>query len=130
MRRMGTGFGMPIFPEIDITTVSTMELTDFVGSDCWKFFDITRINSSFLVKPVSIWNTLDSFRNAAEKLQSLQVKNDAAERGVRLGHSFLGRAKIEARYQNVLQIVENNRRSNPNQRSKKSKDNDNWFITW
>ena len=47
MRRMGTGFGKPIFPEVDITAVSTMELKDFLGSDCWKFFDITGTDSSF-----------------------------------------------------------------------------------
>ena len=130
VKRKGTGFGKPIFPKVDINTISLMELEDFVGPDCWKFFKITGISSSFLLEPISTWHTLQDFTKASEKLQKLQVKNDSAERGVKLGHSFLERAKIEKNYQNILQVVENNRKINPNQRSKKSRDNDNWFLTW
>ena len=129
-KRMGTGFGKPIFPEVNITTVASMELENFVGPDCWQFFNITGIDDSFLYEPPSTWNSLESYKDTASKFQQLQVKNDAAERGVKLGHSFLERATIEKNYQNILQIVENNRKFNPNQRSKKSKDNDNWFLTW
>ena len=63
----------------------------------------------------------------------LQVKNDAAERGVKLGHAFLDRAKIEANYQNILQVVEYERKSKPNQQcSQKSKQepSDNSFLLW
>ena len=129
-KRMGTGFGKPIFPEVNITTVASMELENFVGPDCWQFFNITGINDSFLYEPPSTWNSLESYKDTASKFQQLQVKNDAAKRGVKLGHSFLERTTIEKNYQNILQIVENNRKFNPNQRSKKSKDNDNWFLTW
>ena len=130
MKRKGTGFGKPIFPEVNIDTISSIELEEFVGPDCWKFFEITEISSSFLLEPTSTWHTLEDFMNASEKLQKLQVKNDAAGREIKLGHSFLERAQIEKNYQNLLQIVENNRKINPNQRSKKSRDNDNWFLTW
>ena len=69
-------------------------------------FNITRINDLFLYEPSSSWNTLESYKDTAIKFQQLQVKNDAAVRGVKLGHSFLERATIEKNYQDILQSVE------------------------
>ena len=47
---------------------------------------------------------------ASEALNQLQVKTDAAERGVKLGHTFLERTRLEENYQNILQVVENSRK--------------------
>lgn len=60
-------------------------------------------------------------------MDNMAVVNDSAERGVKLCHDFLDSAKDEARLQNILQVVENNRASNPNQRSNK-KEEKRWFI--
>ena len=49
----------------------------------------------------------------------LAVVNDAAERGVKLCNDILPYAKGEARLQNVLQVVENNRARKGNQRKPK-----------
>ena len=129
-KRVGKGFGKPTCPEVSISTIPSLELKDFVGPDCWKFFEVTGVASSFLKEPVENWSNLDDYKDAALKLQKLQVKNDAAERGVKLGHEFLERAKFEKNYQNILQVAENNRKLNPNQRYKKSRANGNWFLTW
>ena len=44
----------------------------------------------------------------------LSVTNDAAERGVKLAHDYLESAKQEEMYQNVLQVVKNQRKAVPN----------------
>ncbi len=95
VRRKGAGSGKPLFPEVNIADVPSINLKNFAGPDCWKFFEVTGIDSLFLSQPVGTWCTLDSWIAASEMLQELQVKNDAAERGVKLGHSFLERANIE-----------------------------------
>ena len=45
--------------------------------------------------------------DVALEFWKLQVENDATERGVQLGHAYLGRTKIEEKYQNILQVVPN-----------------------
>lgn len=127
--RKGNGFGRPVFPQFSLSDVAKMELKDFVGPDSWMFFEIIDLNSSFLSQPVSKWCDLEDWKATSELLKELQVKNDTAERGVKLGHSFLERAKIEENYQHVLQVVENSRKARPDQRSRKS-GNDNWFLSW
>ena len=91
------------------------------------------VDSSFLCKPVGSWSEDRSYRESSGLLQKVQVKNDAAEWGVKLGHAFLDWAKIEANYQNIRQVVENDKKSKPNQRSsQKSKQEPphNWFLAW
>ncbi len=110
-----------------------MELKDFVGSDSWKFLSVLGVYNSVLCKPVDSWSEDRSYRESSDLLQKLQVKNDAAERGLKLGHAFRDMVKIEANYQNILQVVENDRKAKPNQRSsQKSKQEpaDNWFLVW
>ena len=58
----------------------------------------------------------------------LRIVNDSAERGVKLGSDFLSAAKIEERYQNVLQVTENDRRRVPNQRKRHKTDSETWFL--
>ena len=133
VNRGGNGFGKPLIPQFNMPEVVNMELKDFVGSDSWKFFSVLGMDSSFLCKPVDNWSEDRSCKEISVILQKLQVKNDAAERGVKLGHSFLDRAKIESNYQNILQVVENDRKAKPNQRHNqktKKEPTDNWFLTW
>lgn len=53
------------------------------------------------------------------KNHSLNVVNDCAERGVKLSSDFLAASKGEDHYQKVLQVVEKNRKQQPNLRKRK-----------
>lgn len=129
--RVGTGYQKPSMPDLTEVEFESLELDYFVSPDSWKFFQITGIPTEFLNEPVSTWKQIPAFISAAEKLKDLQVKNDAAERGVRLGHEFLGMAVKENNYQNILQVAENSRKKTPNQRSKSaSSQSGNWYLTW
>ena len=57
----------------------------------------------------------------------MYVVNDGAERGVRLCHDFISQARREDRHQQILQVVENNRNQQPNQRSRKT-DTKRWYL--
>lgn len=54
-----------------------------------------------------------------EKVKSLNVVNDAAERAVKMSADYLATAKKEPRFQNNLQVTGKNRKSLPNLRAKK-----------
>ena len=69
--------------------------------------------------PVHEWSDSLSFQDGLKITNSLKCVNDCAERGVKLGADFLAAAKIEERYQNVLQVVENDCKVLPNQRKRK-----------
>jgi hypothetical protein len=114
--RMGTGFGKPVFPKIKSLDLSCAKLSDFIGADSWLFFELLKINTEFLHQPLSSWDRLESYCNGLSSVRVLKVVNDAAERGVKLASDFLPKAKVEEKYQNVLQVVENDRHSRPNQR--------------
>ena len=60
-------------------------------------------------------------------VDSLSVVNDGAERGVKLAHDFLDAAKTNKNFQNILQVVENDRKSVPNQRKRKVQSKT-WFL--
>ena len=54
-------------------------------------------------------------------MNSLNVVNDSAERGVKLSSDFLDTAKTEENYQNILQVVEDHRKKAPSLCSRKRK---------
>ena len=87
--RKGNGFGRPLFQQTGmyISEVSGRRLEDFVGPDSWKFFQVLGLDSSFLNEPVSSLPSLENWAVASKALNQLQVKNDAAERGVKLGRT-------------------------------------------
>ena len=63
-------------------------------------------------------------------VDKFHVVNEAAERGVKLCYDFLEAAKTENRFQQILQVVENNRFCVPNQRNRSSLSNQkSWFLT-
>ena len=111
--RYGSGFGKPKFPE-SITATTT--LTDLVGSDSWYIFDILQLDSTFLNKDVSDWASSDEYLAAITNIESLNAINDGAERGVKLSSDFLSASKSEGHYQDVLQVVEQDRHRQPNLR--------------
>ena len=124
--RFGTAFGKPQFPALP-SDIAEASLKSFAGKDSWCFFRILKLDSSFLSLPVESWNEDVSFNAAKIVVDNLKVVNDSAERGVKLCSDFLTKAKTNPKFQNVLQVVENNRNEIPNQRLKKEQSK-NWFV--
>jgi len=115
--RHSTGFGKPVLTKIR----EKAKLSDFVGPSSWYFIELLDIELTFLSVSVHQWNTNHTYREAEEKVTRLTVVNDAAERGVKLTQDFLESSKSEARFQNVLQVVEQHWQQQPNQRSNTKK---------
>lgn len=114
--RFGMGFGKPVFP----TTISpTTTLADLVGADSWFFFEILQLDPAFLAEDVDAWSESAAYQCSLKNLQAVNVVNDCAERGVKLSSDFLSTAKGEEHYQNVLQVVERDRKKNPCLRKRK-----------
>ena len=114
--RHGTGFGKPKFSkEVGLQS----KLADFVTEDSWFFFSVLKLDSSFLHLDVAAWPEADSFKTSLANVTGMNVINDAAERGVKLSSDFMASARTEEHYQNVLQVVEADRASNPNLRKKR-----------
>lgn len=118
--RFGTGFGKPRFPQA-INLSSTTTLADLVGTDSWFMFNILQLNSDFLTKDIGEWKESDAYQNSQTNIQALNVVNDCAERGVKLSSDFLSSAKKEEHFQNVLQVVEDDRKERPNLRKPSNK---------
>ena len=75
----------------------------------------------FLNNNVENWPVHPSFLSSKMKTISVNVINDSAERGVKLSADFLDAAKTEVNYQNILQVVEADRKKVPSLRSRKRK---------
>ena len=76
----------------------------------------------FLHEKVDTWEHTDGYKNALQKLKSINVVNDPAERAVKMTTDFLGKAKSEGHLQNVLQVVEQDRKKQPDLRKKRKLD--------
>ena len=124
LKRCGEGFGKPILPSIDS---DVRDMISLFGPDSWIFFNLLKLDHTFLADPPREWNTLDSYARSKEIIDNLFIVNDTAERGVKLASDFLSGAKKETSFQNILQVVENHRKSLPNQRKPKQSSK-NWFL--
>ena len=125
-KRHGTGFGKPTFPKMP--TEVSQDLSTYVGPDSWSFFKLLKLDDGFLYKPVEDWHSDEQYNMARLTVNSISVVNDAAERGVKLGHDCLGSALKEDRYQKILQVVENCRNKLPNSR-KRRLSSSSWYLT-
>ena len=72
------------------------------------------MDTDFLNEDVKTWPGQPSFGSAKLKTGAINVINDSAERGVKLSSDFLNAARSEEHYQNILQVVEDDRRRMPN----------------
>lgn len=108
--RYGMDFRKPKFPK-HLTANTT--LSYLVGADSWFLF---YLDSKFLLEDVSEWSNSASYTTSLTKLQAINVVNDCAERGVKLTTDFIDSAKREDHFQNVLQVVEQDRRKHGNLR--------------
>ena len=84
-----------------------MELSNFINQDSWTFFSLHQINTQLLQLDVDDWQGNIHYMEACTKVEQLKVVNDSAERGVRLASDFHNAAQIEEKYQDVLQVAEN-----------------------
>ena len=112
--RFGSGFGKPLFPSVEHETT----LADLLSPDSWYTVKLLNLDMTFLNESIDIWHTLDAYKDGIEKLKSINVVNDPAERAVKMTTDFLPKAKSEMHFQNVLQVVEQDRKNQPNLRKK------------
>jgi len=57
---------------------------------------------------------LGGILNSAKNVAAVNVVNDCAERGVKLASDFVDTARSVEHFQNVLQVVEKDRKDAPN----------------
>lgn len=115
--RQGTGFGKPDFKFIAITLSTS--LADLAGRDSWFLFSVLKLNPDFLVEDVAEWPMSNAYQESTTNIEALNVTNDCAERGVKLSSDYLASARGEEHYQNVLQVVEQDREQQPNLRKRR-----------
>ena len=53
-KRFDCRFGKPQFPKIT-ENIEGLELSDFIGEDSWRFFNLMNIGEGFLKTPVEQW---------------------------------------------------------------------------
>ena len=78
------------------------------------------LDEIFLYLDVNVWHGSRSYKESMDNICALNVINDAAERGVKLAMDYSQSAKSEEHYQNVIQVVENDRKTMPNLTKRKN----------
>ena len=120
------GFGKPFLPSLPEKDTSPASL---IGVDSWRYFSITGIKCDFLHLEVDEWDENAEYLRGKIITNNLEVVNEAAERGVKLCYDFLHVSKDEKRLQDVLQVVEEARKIDPNQRKLSSRTREKaWFL--
>ena len=115
-KRFGTGYGKPVFPSFEDIPE---DLSYFVGEDTLTTFKYLNLDFRFLNEPAITWENIPGYINAKSVVEKIKVVNDCAERGVKLAHDFIDCAKTEGRYQQTLQVIENDGNKCTNQRKRK-----------
>ena len=94
----------------------TKNLPDFFTTSTMTFLKALAIDDSFLEAQPHLWSSMQSCVEGKQRVNSLLVTNDAAERGVALIPQFTanGRTKQEDQLQAMVQVVEQHRRKYPN----------------
>jgi hypothetical protein len=96
-------------------TIYQSQLSDFVSQQTRQLFTTLDIPQNFLTKSPDKWNSDNNYIAGQQKVRSLKVVKDVAERGVALIQTFNGVLTIqEEQKQFLLQVVEKHRRDFPN----------------
>lgn len=98
--------------KLEIASIDAMksyEISNCVSQNTMNFFEISGISANFLKEDPSIWEDLEEYIDARRKVNSMQVVNDCAERGVKLIQDCCGRTKNEEQLQYLLQVVQHHR---------------------
>jgi hypothetical protein len=78
-----------------------------------------KLNVSFLPLPVNKWQSNEAHIASLANVRAANVVNDGAERGVKLASDFVDTARDDKHFQNVLQVVEEDRKAVPDLRRRK-----------
>ena len=81
--------------------------------------NILQIDDQFLTDDLDTWSQSQACQSSQRNILAVNVVNDSAERGIKLSSDFLAAAHSEKHYQNVLQVVEQDRKKTPNLRRKR-----------
>ena len=82
-----------------------MRLCELVGVDSWFTIHLLQLDVSFLHLPVSEWEFDAAYIASAANVAAVNMAND-----------FLDAARSDEHFQNVLQVVEQDRQAAPNLR--------------
>ena len=98
-----------------------VHLGDFASTRTVQLLNRLQIDNSFLSEDPEKWSDITEYQQGQQRVHSLHVVNDAAERGVKLFQDFnLLLSKDEQEKQLILQVVENNRRKVPTETTKQA----------
>ena len=90
------------------------KLSDSVMDGSIFLFDKLNFSMEWLDKPVSSWNNYESFREMETWVKNLKVKNDVAERAIKLISDYANvLTKDSEDRKNLLQVVEKQRSDFP-----------------
>jgi len=99
---------------VDLQTVESKELEDFVSANTTRFFELTRLPFDFLSKDPSQWEQDDTYKSVRATVCNMRVVNDIAERGVALMDEYnLLHTNDEEQKQFLLLAVKNYRQQYP-----------------
>ena len=128
-KRVGLNFGGYGKPYLPPTIEYGTSLVDLIGPDSFRFFSIFGMPYKFLYAPAHDWINREDYQNMKLIVDKLQVVNEAAERGLKECHDFLGVTRDEKRFQDVFQVVEFDRQRIPNQRKRfRAQKEKSWFL--
>ena len=105
----------------EIINLKDVSLASFATEKSLQLLTKLKIGKSFLKIEPTAWNDNADFKCGLERVQTLKVVNDTAERGVKLFEEFNQLiTKDEEEKQFLLQVVESNRKAVPTQITKKA----------
>ena len=80
-----------------------------------NMLEILQVDTRFLNEDASDWSNSNDYQAAMTNIEALNVINDCAERGVKLSSDFLSAPKFKEHYQDLLQVVlqDRQRQSSP-----------------
>ena len=99
---------------------ATIWLCDFVGEDSLFTIYHLQLDVSFLSFPVTDWESNEANIASLVNIGAVSVVKYGADYGVKLASDFVDTARDDEHFQNVLQIMEQDRRAAPNLRHKNS----------
>ncbi|EDS43189.1 conserved hypothetical protein [Culex quinquefasciatus] len=90
-------------------------LKDFIGAETSCFFEILKLNRSFMdTTTPAEWSTNPEYQEAAERVKGLNVVNDVAERAVKLITDYHDKITTDSEQQQYLtQVIEWHRQRHP-----------------
>ena len=102
---------------ITLDSFKDKNLEDFVTAQSMTLMRMLELPHGFLAVDPDLWEDRDDYKQAAETVESLNVVNDHAERGVAIikeNSGFI--THDETQLQFLLQVVEDHRRLYPDSR--------------